>query len=236
MPKWEWATGDPCRSGNSPPLVGYGPAWNADRPLLGRAVRLSGNGFSSDGAGAHEFLTPSDTPTAASAKGRHSAGRNRESGNPRFPIRPGTGNGAPGPIGRRGKSGNRGDTLSCEYSRHDPGLHVALRPSNADSDLPPPSELPRTGRWRMKTVTRRWRTLGRTMRTISTQTMMPRHVHNKDPSPLSTYAHADPAGNLAQSREADDSSMFPLSDPAMRRSEYEPAAGPGRRMLPVRAP
>ena len=38
---------------------------------MGRAVRLSGNVLlSSDGAGAHEFLTPSDTPTAASAKGR----------------------------------------------------------------------------------------------------------------------------------------------------------------------
>jgi hypothetical protein len=48
MLKCEWATWDPCRSGNSPPLVGYGPDWNAaseDRPLLGRAVRLSGNGL-----------------------------------------------------------------------------------------------------------------------------------------------------------------------------------------------
>ncbi len=48
MPKWEWATWDPCRSGNSPSLVGNGPNWNAaseDRPLLGPAVRLSGNGL-----------------------------------------------------------------------------------------------------------------------------------------------------------------------------------------------
>jgi len=32
--------------------------------------------------------------------------------------------------------------------------------------------------------------MGRTFRTMSTQTLMPRHVHNKDP--LSKYAHADP--------------------------------------------
>jgi hypothetical protein len=32
--------------------------------------------------------------------------------------------------------------------------------------------------------------MGRTFRTMSTQTLMPRHVHNKDPMPK--YAHADP--------------------------------------------
>ncbi len=32
--------------------------------------------------------------------------------------------------------------------------------------------------------------MGRTFRTMSTETLMPRHVHNKDP--LSKYAHADP--------------------------------------------
>ncbi len=60
-----------------------------------------------------------------------------ESGNPRFPIRPGTGNGAPaarGPIGRKsgvGKSGNP----PCDYSRHDPGLSgCCLSPSESHAD------------------------------------------------------------------------------------------------------
>ena len=46
---------------------------------------------------------------------------------------------------------------------------------------------------------------------------MPRHVHNKDP--LSKYVLTSATSKLAQSREADDSCMFPLSDP-----EYEPHA------------
>ncbi len=60
--------------------------------------------------------------------------------------------------------------------------------------------------------------MGRTMRTMSTQTMMalPGRVHNKDPSPLSkSTTPILSASNLAQSREADDSSMFPLSDPEL---------------------
>jgi hypothetical protein len=39
-------------------------------------------------------------------------------------------------------------------------------------------------------MTRRWRTMGRTMRTMSTQTMMPRHVHNR--IHCRNYVHADP--------------------------------------------
>ncbi len=65
-----------------------------------------------------------------------------ESGNPRFPIRPGTGNGAPaGPIGRKSGVGKWGNP-PCEYSRHDPGLSgCCLSPggpseSHADSGLP----------------------------------------------------------------------------------------------------
>ena len=56
------------------------------------------------------------------------------SGNPRFPIRPGTGVGVPTRIGR--KSGNRGLTWpDLSYwtlavsTQHDPGLDVALSPS-----------------------------------------------------------------------------------------------------------
>ncbi len=124
-------------------------------------------------------------------------GRDRGSGNSPFPIRPGTGNGAP--IGR--KSGNRGyppcETAGAEQARAGLDVQVALSPSNADLAPPPPPppllKLPRTGRWRMRMTTRRWRrrTMGRTFRTMSTQTLMPRHwhVHNKDP--LSKYAHAN---------------------------------------------
>ena len=53
---------------------------------------------------------------------------------PRFPIWPGIGNRGPD----WPKSGNRAYPL-CEYIMHDPGLDVALSPSNADSALPPPS-------------------------------------------------------------------------------------------------
>jgi hypothetical protein len=74
--------------------------------------------------------------------------------------------------------------IPCRVSsRHDPGLdHVALSPSNcgfcvhqwcahlASELVPPPSpqlfKLPRT---------RRWRTMGRTFRTMSTRTLMPGH-------------------------------------------------------------
>lgn len=60
MPKREW---------ESASMVGYGPYRNAPRwASVGPAVRLRGSVLSADGAGAHEFLTPSDTPTAASAK------------------------------------------------------------------------------------------------------------------------------------------------------------------------
>ncbi len=133
---------------------------------------------------------------------------------PRFPIRPGNGEGIsdsrlgrerepgnppfPDSAGKR-ESGSRlaanrrreiGDTLPCEYStgRHDPGLDVALSPSNCGfcvhqwranlaSESPQPLKLPfeRTRRWRMPTRTRRWRTMGRTFRTMSTETLMPRH-------------------------------------------------------------
>ena len=54
-------------------------------------------------------------------------------------------------------------------------------------------------------------------------------VHNKDPSPLSKYVHADPASNLAQSREpeADDSSMIPLSAPGQHAAPIQgPSLGP----------
>ena len=60
-------------------------------------------------------------------------GRNRESGNPPFPD-----------LAGNRESGSRlaanreiGDTPLCEYIMHDPGLDVALSPSNADSGLPP---------------------------------------------------------------------------------------------------
>jgi hypothetical protein len=63
---------------------------------------------------------------------RFPIGRERESGNSPFPDS----------AGKR-ESGLRlaanreiGDTPRCEYSRHDPGLDVALSPSNADSGLP----------------------------------------------------------------------------------------------------
>ena len=70
---------------------------------------------------------------------------------PRFPIWPGIGRESPipdsaGNLNR--ESGSRfaanreiGDTPLCEYIMHDPGLDVALGPSNADSvctsGLPP---------------------------------------------------------------------------------------------------
>jgi hypothetical protein len=118
------------------------------------------------------------------------AGKRR--GNFRFPTRtrPGTGigkspvsrfcreTGIGVPIGRKSESGNReiGDTLPCEYSRHDPGLDVALSPSNCGfcvhqsqgqwcahlaSESPQLCKLPfeRTRRWRMPPRTRRWRTM-----------------------------------------------------------------------------
>jgi hypothetical protein len=55
---------------------------------------------------------------------------------PRFPIRPGNGNRGPDwpQLGKSGIPCARG-----EYIWHDPGLDVALSPSNADSGLPPPS-------------------------------------------------------------------------------------------------
>ena len=34
--------------------------------------------------------------------------------------------------------------------------------------------------------------MGRTFRTMSTQTLMPRHVHRDNKDPLPRYAHADP--------------------------------------------
>jgi hypothetical protein len=56
-------------------------------------------------------------------------GRERESGNPPFPDS--AGNRESGP--RLAVNRRIGDTLRCEYSSHDPGLDVALSPSNADS-------------------------------------------------------------------------------------------------------
>ena len=69
-------------------------------------------------------------------------------GNRRFPIPDSAGIGKQGipdsRFCRERESGSRlaanrkiGDTRLCEYSMHDPGLDVALSPSNADSGLPP---------------------------------------------------------------------------------------------------
>ncbi len=155
------------------------------------------------------------TERGAQWSGERPAGRpgNPQFPFPRFPIWPGNGEGIPdsrsagnresgnGPFpdsaGKR-ESGSRlaanreiGDTLRCEYSWAGCSTTSCLK-SFKCRFWPPPTfllQLPRTGRWRMTTRTPRWRTMGRTLRTMSTQTLMPRHVHNKDP--LSKYAHAD---------------------------------------------
>ncbi len=103
-------------------------------------------------------------------------GRERESGNPPFPDSAGKRESGP----RLAANREIGGTLRCEYSSHDPTLDVAMSPSIADSactsGLPPAfSTAKRTLRWRMPTRTRRWRTMGRTFRTMSTQTLMKRH-------------------------------------------------------------
>jgi len=96
---------------------------------------------------------------------------NRESG--RFPIRPGTGNRGPD-WPQIGKSG-----VPCGVSTTSTaGLDVALKVLQMQILASPhlPSSTAKDRRWRMTTRTPRWRTMGRTFRTMSTQTLMPRHV------------------------------------------------------------
>ncbi len=101
-------------------------------------------------------------------------GWERESGNPPFPDSAGKRESGP----RLAANREIGDTLRCEYieiARSWAGC--CLKPFKCRF-WPPPTFLlllPRTGRWRMTTPsrTRRWRSMGRTFRTMSTQTLTP---------------------------------------------------------------
>jgi hypothetical protein len=81
--------------------------------------------------------SPIPVPPIPDRFGRESGRESAEIGNreiPRFPIWPGIGNRG---ISRLVANREIGDAPLCEYIMHDPGLDVALSPSNADSGLPP---------------------------------------------------------------------------------------------------
>ncbi len=104
-------------------------------------------------------------------------GQNRDSGNPRFPIRPGTGNGA----SIWPKIGKSGILIPCEYQTRSLGQMLPFQdPRNVDF-WPPPrfsklagkSESVEAAEWRMMLATRRWCSMRRTMRTQLHSEMRP---------------------------------------------------------------